>query len=53
MRGKQYKDVAIQYADDVIKDRIIASDDVKEVIRVVHPLYEIIFSVNGGAMLGI
>lgn len=29
MRGKQYKDVAIQYADDVINDRIIASDDVK------------------------
>ena len=28
MRGKQYKDVAIKYADDVIKGDIIASDDV-------------------------
>lgn len=28
MRGKQYKDVAIKYADDVIKCDIIASDDV-------------------------
>ena len=28
MRGKQYKDVAIKYANDVIKGDIIASDDV-------------------------
>ena len=28
MRGKQYKDVAIAYADQVIKGEIIASDDV-------------------------
>lgn len=28
MRGKQYKTVAIKYADDVIKGNIIASDDV-------------------------
>ena len=28
MRGKQFKEVAIKYANDVIKGDIIASDDV-------------------------
>lgn len=33
MRGKQYKKVAIKYADDVINGKIIASNDVKNACK--------------------